>query len=488
MERREAVDAVASLAEGQWGMFTTAQAEELGVSRVDVARLVSGQLARRLRHGVHIMAGAPSSPIEEIRAEWLATEPSRSAGARRDDPEPVIVSDESAAAVHGIGDLSPGGVHLTSARRLQSRQRWVKLHRRQISEREYSWIDGLPVTTPRRTLEDLANSGRWEPDQLRALANDAIGRGLIPPADVTKSPVLARALPELAAPASHTALRQRLANDARERGVDPREAYSAFFRMMFTNALMAHDGWILKGGTSLMCRLRDARSTLDLDLFRIDDRSASLSAQAMREMMEGHRVGRYTFRLAQPIAGTSEVGEVVRLKVTVLDGATTVESFNIDLSADVVLNAEPDVRDVARGDAAVLPGYPATIRVRLYPIENQVADKLSALYSSFSTGASTRYRDLYDVAMIVDQLPLRRSALVEALQTQQRVRRIAIPPDLGEPTSNWAEAYDKQLARTPSAKPPFTRYRAAMAIVKDALSPAVREASVTVEPLGEPGG
>ena len=93
MERREAVDAVASLAEGQWGMFTTAQAEELGVSRVDVARLVSGQLARRLRHGVHIMAGAPSSPIEEIRAEWLATEPSRSAGARRDYPEPVIVSD-----------------------------------------------------------------------------------------------------------------------------------------------------------------------------------------------------------------------------------------------------------------------------------------------------------------------------------------------------------------------------------------------------------
>lgn len=118
MERREAVDAVASLAEGQWGMFTTAQAEELGVSRVDVARLVSGQLARRLRHGVHIMAGAPSSPIEEIRAEWLATEPSRSAGARRDYPEPVIVSDESAAAVHGVGDLSPGGVHLTSARRL----------------------------------------------------------------------------------------------------------------------------------------------------------------------------------------------------------------------------------------------------------------------------------------------------------------------------------------------------------------------------------
>ena len=481
MDRRDVLDAVASLAEGQWGMFTTGQAEALGVSRLDVARLVSGQLARRVRHGVHVMAGAPSSPIEEIRAEWLATDPGRAAGERRDDPDPVIVSDESAAAVHGIGDLPPGGVHLTSTRRLQSRQRWVKIHRRQISNREYNWIDGLPVTTPRRTLEDLAASGRWEPDQLRALANDAIARGLIPPRDVTKSPVLARALPELAAPASHTALRQRLANDARERGVDPREAYGAFFRMMFTNELMTHDGWILKGGTNLLCRLKDARSTLDLDLFRINDRSAVVSANALHGVMEGHRVGRYTFRLAKPVTGTAEVGEVVRVKVAVLDGVATVESFSIDLSADVVLNAAPDVRDVGRGDGAVLPGYPATIRVRLYPIENQMADKLAAMYSSFSTGASTRYRDLYDLAMIVDQLPFRQQALVEALRTQQRVRHIAIPPNLGEPTANWSEAYDKQLASTPSAKRPFTNYKSAMAIVKDALGPAVRSASVIGE-------
>jgi predicted transcriptional regulator of viral defense system len=88
----------------------------------------------------------------------------------------VIVSDESAALIHGMGDLPPGGVHLTSARRLQSRQQWVTIHRRHITDREYDWVDGLPVTTPRRTLDDLAESGRWEQSQLRALANDAAGR------------------------------------------------------------------------------------------------------------------------------------------------------------------------------------------------------------------------------------------------------------------------------------------------------------------------
>lgn len=481
MNQAEAVEAVASLAEGQWGMFTTAQAEALGVARADVARLVRRQLARRLRHGVHMMAGVPSSPFEDIRAEWLATDPGRTAGQRRDDPEPVIVSNESAAIIHGIGDLPPGGLHLTSARRLQSRQRWVSIHRRHISNREYAWIDGLPVTTPRRTLEDLAESGRWEHDQLRALANDAITRGLIPASDLVKSAALARALPELAVPASHTALRQRLSNDARERGVDPREAYSTFFRMMFSSALMEHDDWVLKGGTNLLCRLKDARNTLDLDLFRQGDHSTTASARALHALMDGRQVGRYTFRLGEPVAGTWEDADVSRIKVTVLDGTTTVETFNIDLSADIVLNAEPDIRQVPRGDTAVLPGYPAAIRVRLYPIENQIADKLSAMYSSYGSGPSTRYRDLYDVAMIVDQLPFDQQILTEALRTQQKLRRISIPAELGGPSRGWADAYDKQLAKTPSAHPPFTSYQTAMSTIRAALSPALQDASGTLE-------
>jgi hypothetical protein len=476
MDQSDALELVAELAEGQWGMFTTAQAEARGVPRTDVARLVRRELARRLRHGVHMMPGVPSGPFEDVRAEWLATEPARTAGERREDIEPVIVSDESAALIHGMGDLPPGGVHLTSVRRLQSRQQWVTIHRRQITDREYEWVDGLPVTTPRRTLEDLADSGRWDQSQLRALANDAIAQGLIPASDLVKSPTLARVLPELAAPASHTALRQRLANDARERGVDPREAYGTFFRMMFTNALMEHEGWILKGGTNLLCRLKNPRNTLDLDLFRQGDRSPTASAETLHAVMDGRQVGRYTFRLGAPATGTEEDADILRLKVTVLDGTTTVESFNIDLSADIVLNAEPDLRQVPRGDTAVLPGYPAAVRVRLYPIENQIADKLSAMYATYGTGPSTRYRDLYDLAMIVDQLPFDKDTLSEALRTQQRLRRMTIPTPLTEPARGWADAYDKQMAKTPSTRPPFTTYEVAMTTVQAALDLAIEAA------------
>ena len=474
MGQRDAIEAVAGIAAGQWGMFTTAQAAGLGVSRAEVARLVSRGVARRLRHGVHIMEGAPSGALEIVRAEWLATDPARTAGDRRGDAGPVVVSHETAARVYEIGDLPSGGVHLTSPGRLRTRQQWVTIHQQALSPKEYQWIEGLPVTTPRRTLEDIATSGRWEASHLRTLAEDALNQGLLPASEIERSAVLVKAVPELAPLARHAAVRQRLANDARQRGLSPQEGYNAFFRMLFMSALDARDGWVLKGGTNVMCRIPQARTTIDLDLFREGDTSALTSAEDLRSLMDGAQVGSYTFRVGTPTvnSSTAEI-DVARVRVSVFEAATMVETFQIDISGEVVLNAEPEVVDVPRGDQAVLPGYPATVKVRLYPIENQIADKLCAMYATYGAGRpSTRYRDLYDLALILDNLPFDREILSAALTTQQGLRHVTIPEDFGEPAPGWAADYDKQMGRTPSAREPFTTYAAAMASLRTALNPA----------------
>ncbi len=239
--------------------------------------------------------------------------------------------------------------------------------------------------------------------------------------------------------------------------------------MLFVSALSDHEGWVLKGGTNLVCRLANSRSTLDLDLFRQGDRSVEQTLAALCDAMEGRVVGRYTFRLGQAHPGGGEDIEVSRLKVSVLDGTTVVETFSLDLSGDIVLNAEPDVVEVARGDGAVLPGYPASLGVRLYPIENQVADKLSAMYSRYGTEPSTRYRDLYDLAMITDQLPFRPQVLTEALATQRGIRGISVPRVLHEPAPGWAAAYNQQMRRTPGARAPFTDYAVALNAVQKAM-------------------
>ena len=375
MMAAEVLDAMGSVAAGQWGLVTTGQAVAAGVPAVDVARAANRGLVRRVRHGVYAMyGGATGDHLEDIRAEWLATDSKRTAAERRGDLDQVVVSDESAAEVYGIGDMPGGGVHLTAARRIRpSATTPVTAHRRTLHPREVEWVDGLPVTSVRRTLEDLAM--RWEPGHIRDAANDALGRGLIRPADIAKSPGLMDVVPELAPAPTTTGLRQRLRN---ARPSDPAGAMNEFFRLQFLGLLSERQGWVLKGGTNLLCRLAEARSTKDLDLFLDSFATAEESARLLVGQMDGAMVGRYRFELGQPQIGDEGHLDVARLDVKVTEHATdlAVSHFSVDVAGAVTLNAAP-IRHEVRVPVAV-PGYHNTIGIQLYPIENQLADKLCA--------------------------------------------------------------------------------------------------------------
>lgn len=156
-----------------------------------------------------------------------------------------------------------------------------------------------------------------------------------------------------------------------------------------------------------------------------------------------------------------------------MDGTTEVDTFNVDLSSSIALNAEPERVHVSRGDDAVLPGYRTTFSVRLYPIENQMADKLCAMYTSLGSGPSTRYRDLYDLAMVVDQLRFDPTVLAQALRVQEQIRGIKLPAQLADPGTGWADAYTQQMQKTPGATGPFIDYDSAMTVVARAVTPSL---------------
>ncbi len=127
----------------------------------------------------------------------------------------------------------------------------------------------------------------------------------------------------------------------------------------------------------------------------------------------------------------------------------------------------------------MLSGYPVSFTIRLYPIENQMANKQCAMYSHFGSGPSTRYRDLYDLAMIFDQLPSDPGILAAVLKDQQRIRGITLPASITEPAPGWGNAYDeladdgralKQMRKTPGATAPFVDYRPAIATVAAAVT------------------
>ncbi|MFI8977155.1 type IV toxin-antitoxin system AbiEi family antitoxin domain-containing protein [Nocardia asteroides] len=169
---------LAELAESQWGLLTTAQASAIDVDPKQLQRLVDYGVLTRLRYGVYRLAGVPDSPTEPLRAEWLALDPSRTVGERISDELPFgVVSHRSAADLHGLGDLDADYLEFTVPTRRGTRNPDVRFHRALLTPDEWSLVDGLPVTTPARTIGDLA-AARTDGGHLASVVRDALLHGV----------------------------------------------------------------------------------------------------------------------------------------------------------------------------------------------------------------------------------------------------------------------------------------------------------------------
>ncbi|ONI68064.1 hypothetical protein BWI15_34010 [Kribbella sp. ALI-6-A] len=147
---------LADIAAEQWGLVTTAQAEATGTSRKSVGRFAQTGLLERLAQGVYRVTGAPSDPLDDLRAAWLGLDPSRTAGDRLRDALPEVVSHRSAAVLHGLGDLAADRHEFTVSGRRQSRRLDVRFHKATLVSTDWTIVDGLPCTTITRTVTDLA--------------------------------------------------------------------------------------------------------------------------------------------------------------------------------------------------------------------------------------------------------------------------------------------------------------------------------------------
>lgn len=167
---------LADLAAEQWGLVTAAQARAVGVSNQMAARLADQGRLERLAYGVYRVTGAPADQLDGLRAAWLALDPARTAAERRQDPTPAVVSHRAAAAaVYKYGDLDGDVYEFTTPGRRQSRRSDVRFHRATLEPGEWTVVDGLPVTTPVRTIIDLAAT-RIDGGHLAAVVRDAVTR------------------------------------------------------------------------------------------------------------------------------------------------------------------------------------------------------------------------------------------------------------------------------------------------------------------------
>ncbi len=130
----------------------------LGYSDDELRRLARSGEWFRLRRGAYLEGPQPTSAPERHRLLVHAT----MAGLRR----PAVVSHQSAAVLHGLAlwSVRLDRVHVT--RRppaVQDTGRVLRCHVARLRADEVVEVDGMPVTSPVRTVLDLARSVPLEP-------------------------------------------------------------------------------------------------------------------------------------------------------------------------------------------------------------------------------------------------------------------------------------------------------------------------------------
>ncbi|NKY31352.1 nucleotidyl transferase AbiEii/AbiGii toxin family protein [Nocardia gamkensis] len=210
---------------------------------------------------------------------------------------------------------------------------------------------------------------------------------------------------------------------------------------------MDPDGWILKGGVGMMVRLPDARYSKDIDLLVAMNMSEAV--EALRHTGRNHTIDHFLFEVGPPVQLSN--GKGVAVRVEALLGGKVFDAFSIDLSsARRELVGQVERRPIPRlVDTA---DFPQETTVQLYPLADQIADKICAMYEIHGAVGteSGRYRDLVDLLLISGFLAIDLSSTVTALEREKALRNIpALPTTLESPGSTWPVRWSATARESP---------------------------------------
>jgi hypothetical protein len=161
---------LSEVAEDQWGLFTSRQAELVGVTGKTLQRLVMDGILQRVAQDVYHLGAAVPNNLD-LRAAWLQLAPEVSAWERT--PEQGVVSHRSAAALYDLGHLPADFYDFTVEKLRSDRRPDVRLYQGTLHEGEWIKLDGIPVTRPSRIASDLLKDEE-EPEAVAYIVADAI--------------------------------------------------------------------------------------------------------------------------------------------------------------------------------------------------------------------------------------------------------------------------------------------------------------------------
>lgn len=247
--------------------------------------------------------------------------------------------------------------------------------------------------------------------------------------------------------ALRAALDQRLRDRHRQTGLplDRLRKEAALQRPLARIAAAPPDSWALKGGLAMIARVGPhARATADADatwrgeLGQLRDVLEDAATLDLGDYFE-FIIGR-----GQPIRAEGPEGGI-RFPVQSRLAGRLFERIRLDVS--LVAGDDRPTDMVQLRDLFAFAGLPPVVVPAVRP-DQQLAEKLHAYVRDYGTGNNTRAKDLYDMLVVAEQLPLPTAGeLADACRVTFEMRSTDWPPTLAPPPDSWSGAWASFVGR-----------------------------------------
>lgn len=218
------------------------------------------------------------------------------------------------------------------------------------------------------------------------------------------------------------------------------ERFNRFLSRVFSEG--AASEWVLKGGTGMLARIPSTRSTRDIDLYRegftLEQALTDLKRLAGVDLGDHFRF-EYASHEASIGTGAQPYTDGYRVTFNVFIGVTAKGALHIDLAVGAGMTDH--VTTTTPATALELPRLISN-PYRLYPVVDQIADKVCATMSIYEGRPSSREKDLVDLVVLASTQDIDGAALSTAIDTERRRRRMEPFTAFVVPTA-WGAGYAK---------------------------------------------
>lgn len=248
--------------------------------------------------------------------------------------------------------------------------------------------------------------------------------------------------------AFRTAIDARLKTKAKRDGRPFPELRREFLYQRFLARVFHDDSpWVLKGGVGVLARLPGARHSRDIDLLHLTMDPAG-AEQELRTLGRRDLGDHLHFQVVRSVALSVE--DALKLKIDAYVGASKWENFDFDIDISCERHFVASCETIQPQPVLDTVGLAPLPPFRLYPLVDQIADKVVAMFETHGGAPSNRYRDLVDLALLITLEGIDAELLQQALAARTRHARnpVVTPRAIHSPGTAWAAGYHAEARRS----------------------------------------